>query len=101
METAVVAIGRGVNGRQMAEGKWQHFILDLAQLIEKLGGKIHTRAVGIGHWDGYIEDSCLVSFGDADLHTLAHELGRLAYAYNQECIALIIGTCELVPAWTS
>jgi hypothetical protein len=101
METSVVVIGRGVNDRQMAYVRWQHFILDLVELIERLGGQIYTQVQGVGYGGGGTEGLCVISFGKADLSDARHELARLASEYDQGCIVLIIGTCELVSAWTS
>jgi hypothetical protein len=102
METAVVVvIGRGVGEAELEYLKWQYFISDLIGLVKKAGGQIYTEAHGTGHCGGQIEDSYIVSFGQANLASIRHMLGRLAYEYDQECIALIIGTCELVSAWTS
>jgi hypothetical protein len=101
METAIIAIGRGVGEAEMEHLKWHFFISDLTGLVKKLGGRIHTEAHGTGYWEGQIEDSYIINFAGADLRALAAALPHLAHEYEQACIALIVGTCELVSTWTS
>jgi hypothetical protein len=101
METAVVVIGRCDGEAELEYLRWQFFISDLIELVKRAGGQIYTQVQGVGYADGGTEDSCVISFGKANLSAVRHGIARLAYEYDRDCIALIIGTCELVSAWTS
>lgn len=102
-----VNIGRNVGDTPMTSDRWERFIHDVAHaiILSSRDGVPHPfqRHMGTGAWideDGQRieEESAHISvIIDIDAHALRIELKKLAERYDQDAIALIIGS-ELIEA---
>lgn len=98
--TVALNIGRGAHGseREMSETDWWAFRSSLKFIVEYWHGTIYTEANGIGTWEGETEDSYVIVAGmptDALGH-VRQSLAGLARIYNQDAIAMTVGTVDLV-----
>lgn len=78
--------------------QWQAFVRDVCLTVDKHDGVIHTRAWGLGEWEGFKEESFMVNFSGGDLFAIREALAVLAFTYDQAAIALIVGDCIMVAA---
>jgi hypothetical protein len=83
----------------MSAERWESFVENVQRAVFIEGGTVYATAYGRGEWDGIVEDNAVVTFADVeDVVALRARLSALAVAFNQDAIALLAGTSELVGA---
>jgi hypothetical protein len=103
--TIVLTFGRNIGLTPMPDDRWRAFIqAAAAALTESAPGAFIETHHGRGVWKGVAEDSAKVAAigGLADLTALAARLEDLAAEFEQDAIALTVGTTQLIaPAATA
>ena len=100
-----VTIGRNVGDVPMSERRWHEFDTDVQGT---LANNVFARQIiaverhlGRGSWEGVEEDSIKITYllksalTDEAIATLSRDLSELAWFYDQDAIALTIGTSTL------
>lgn len=105
MNTYTVTVGRDIGDSPMPSEKWDTLILtivkELTHVTYGAWVEVHT---GTGQYDGTTEESAMVTllteeYLSAGALTYIREfLKNLAGEYGQECIALTVGSSELIYA---
>jgi hypothetical protein len=105
--TLTVSIGRNVGGYEefgadigkLDDRAWAEFQTRTLSTLRVAGAKLHFSGVGVGFFEGQTEESftAVASVSDDnDLEYLRHSLRILCELYDQQSIALTIGTTEFV-----
>lgn len=97
LKTVVISIGRNIGKLPMGATAWDRFKADVMEVVDNGENKIHFTGNGNGYYEGR-EDSFTVIF-NAEVTSLARieqSLKPIAKKYDQEAIALTVGTTELV-----
>ncbi len=106
-----VTIGRNVGKEPMLSARWRQFrervsnaLLVVAAIDDQIIDAIDVTTGHDGEWNSISEDMARVTLRvshplskDA-MQKLHIRLGNLATAYRQECVALTVGTSELIDA---
>ena len=105
MYVVSVTIGRNVGTTPMSDRRWREFVMDAQGTIEQNTFERQRESIeihrGRGEWSGIEEDSAMVTvllrsgLSDEARANLKRDLSELARFYDQDAIALTIGTSEL------
>ena len=97
-----VNIGRNVQDKPMSNREWTYFKWDVYDTLVNLKGIDYLEwHLGKGQYKGIVEESCHISAlvqGDIDLDHLRAKLAIIKDTYQQDAIALIVGS-ELLWVW--
>lgn len=106
-ESAYVAIGNRASTapvpHSLSSDDWLAFRHALRSVVEELGGSTFSVSDGVGFWQGEEESTYVLGFsppsdGPAFWRALRPYLSAFAYHYQQECISVVCGEPEYVPA---
>ena len=105
MYVVSVTIGRNVDTTPMSDQRWHEFIMDAQGTLEQNTFERQRQAVeiayGVGVWQGIEEPNARITYllrselSDEAKANLRRDLTELARFYDQDAIALTIGTSEL------
>lgn len=105
MYVITVTIGRNVGETPMSDASWAEYRSDVAALLDDLATFVVNPTFefhnGYGEWHGVAEDShkaTLMStheFDQSDISWLRRSLSHLCRKYEQDAIALTVGTSVL------
>lgn len=99
MATATISIGRGGAERRLSDSEWNAFSTNIIQLLNHIGATVFVNAAeSIGEWEGVSEESrtWVADIGDTEGDFLIGWLSMTAGAFDQDAIALTLGTTTLV-----
>ncbi len=99
MLDGAITIGRGAGNRRLSDLAWAEFRQVVVGLAGSYARAIHVRNRGLGQWDDQAEENFVVIFsGMHNSHSTAlrPDLGQTAHQYDQDAIALLLGTSELI-----
>src|SRR6476659_2330432 len=105
MNTYTVSIGRNVADTPMDAGLWENFITTVRDTLDAYrmdhGSWIETHR-GTGEYGTIVEESATITLLSdrilvaGEIDSLKFFLRAVSRAFEQECVALTIGTSELI-----
>jgi len=99
MLDGAITIGRGAGTRALVDSRWSRFCLVTVELARSYAPVIYVQNRGLGQWDGQPEENFVVIFGgvtNSDPAALCSQLRWLARKFDQDGIALLLGSSELI-----
>lgn len=94
MKTTTVVVQIGNSDDRLTQQRWAMFIVDIGSELLALS-KIHFEGYSGGHsmW----QNACFVAEMEMDrVQTLRRRLALVAAEYDQEAIALVVGSVEMI-----
>ena len=91
-----ITIGRNIGTKPMPTERWRKFVASIEQLVRTHGGVVYLTAFGMGSWQDVIEEAAVITFEVRDISAIISRLPWHAMIYQQDAIALLIGSITLL-----